>query len=318
MEQKTEGINKKEDVRAVIRRVSRDHVLNNNGLIVGQNLITDGRVRGTIPEIENERGIVEFPLADVAGGAFAVGAALAGRRPIYVVRFQGFQWFDAIEILNYAAKSKEMWDVPCPLFVRSVGLDAGSGPVAGNSHHGIYYRMPGVAIAEPGTPNEYESVWNYFMSHDDPVYVGENRRLWDVNYEFQDSISNEADVTLFPISSSRLDSLEAKIMLENKYIKCNIININWLKPFLENRKDEEIGYALAHSRFGGLVLDGDYAEGVAKNIAYDLMTRHYPKDSRKVYAMALKDRTAGFAAHLQNLPPSPKEICDKVTDMVIS
>ena len=51
-------------------------------------------------------------MADVAGGGFAVGAALAGRKPIYVIRYQGFNWYNSVSIINYAAKSKELWDVP--------------------------------------------------------------------------------------------------------------------------------------------------------------------------------------------------------------
>ena len=52
-------------------------------------------------------------------------------------------------------KSKEIWKIPCPVFVRGIGMEGGIGPVAGSSHHSLYYRMPGVKIASPMTPMEY-------------------------------------------------------------------------------------------------------------------------------------------------------------------
>ena len=44
---------------------------------------------GHFPELYEENGMVEVSMADVAGGGFAVGAALAGRRPMYIIRYQG-------------------------------------------------------------------------------------------------------------------------------------------------------------------------------------------------------------------------------------
>ena len=51
-------------------------------------------------------------MADVANGGIVVGAGLSNRRPIYVIRYQGFNWFNASIILNYACKSKEFGMYP--------------------------------------------------------------------------------------------------------------------------------------------------------------------------------------------------------------
>ena len=304
--------------RDVIKRISEEHLKKNNGLLLGQCLTAVGWVGHTIPELTEKEGLVELSMADVAGGGIAVGAALSGRRPIYIIRYQGFQWFNAPMILNYAAKSKEMWGIPCPIFIRSIAMDSSGrkgraiGPVAANSHHGIYYRMPGVSIAAPMTPKEYQEVWDYFMSNDIPVYSSEHRRGWEIDYEIRDIIHSEADITLLPISSTRLNVIETIENLEKSGIKCNVINILWLKPFSLNKKDELISNALKKSKFGGLVIDGDHINGVAKNIAYDLMH----KNNCKVYALALEERTAGFSPHLDNIAPSPRKIYDYVEKII--
>lgn len=307
-----------ETSRDVIKRISEKHLKENNGLLLGQCLTAVGWVGHTVPELTENDGLVELSMADVAGGGIAAGAALAGRRPIYVVRYQGFQWFNAPMIVNYAAKSKELWGISCPLFIRSIAMDASGrkgrsmGPVAANSHHGIYYRMPGIPIAAPMTPREYQEVWDYFMSHDDPIYCSEHRRGWEVDFEMPDIIHKDADITLFPISSTRLNVLEALEELKNLNIKCNVIHLIWLKPFSLNNKDEKIAEALKNSKKGGLVIDGDYINGVAKGIAFDLMHQH----GKKIYALGLEERTAGFAPHRDNLPPTLKQIISKIKEIV--
>ena len=78
-----------------IKRITRKHLTNDNGLLFGQCVTAVGWIGGTIPDCE---GIVEIPMTDIAGPGFAVGAALMGRKPIYVVRYQGFQWYNATMI----------------------------------------------------------------------------------------------------------------------------------------------------------------------------------------------------------------------------
>ena len=142
------------------------------------------------------------------------------------------------------------------------------------------------------------------MNHDDPLYVSEHRRVWDVDYEMKDKIEKEADITLFPISATRLNVREAIEKLEKDGIICNIIDLLWLKPLSLNNKDEKIEYALKNSKYGGLVLDGDFINGVAKNIAYDLMHKY----DKKVYALGLEEKTSGFAPWNNNLAPTPDRI----------
>ena len=98
---------------------------------------------------------------------------------MYIIRYQGFNWFNAPIIVNYACKSKEIWNVPCPLFIRSIAMEGAIGPVAGSSHHSIYYRMPGIRIRSPMTPEEYISCYDDFMKSDDVYYVSEHSGAYE-------------------------------------------------------------------------------------------------------------------------------------------
>ena len=125
-------------VRDTIKDITRKHLTEHNGLAFGQCLTAVGWVGGTLPELYEEDGMVELSMADVAGGGIVVGSALAGRRPMYVIRYQGFNWYNCPSVVNYASKSKEIWKVPCPLMVRGIGMEGAIGPVAGSSHHSLY------------------------------------------------------------------------------------------------------------------------------------------------------------------------------------
>ena len=61
---------------------------------------------------------------------------------------------------------------------------------------------------------------------------------------------------------------------------------------------------LNNSKFGGLVLDDDYEQGVASSIAQRMMIQ----SNKKVYTLGLKHRTAGFHSKVDNLPPNSQDI----------
>ena len=188
-------------------------------------------------------------------------------------------------------------------------MEGSIGPVAGSSHHSLYYRMPGIKIISPMTPKEYLLAYNYFMKNNDVLYVSEHRGSYSNKDELSDFISKDLDIILFPISITRFEAQKAKIELEKKGYKIGIGNIVWIKPF-EIKKEWE--NAVKSSKFGGIVLDDDYPQGVAANLAYEMMK----KTGKKIDVLGLKNKSAGFSKATDNLPPSYLEIVEKVEEIV--
>lgn len=297
-------------VAETISETTRTHLAENNGLLFGQCVTAVGWVGGTIPEMTEDEGIVELSMADVAGAGVVTGAALMGRRPVYVIRYQGFMWYNAAPLLNYAAKSKDMWDVSCPIFVRSIAMEGGIGPVATASHHGMVMHMPGMPVIAPMTPNEWLEAWHWFMDHDDPLYVSEHRRSFPIDYEMPAEIRPDADITLLAISASRLNAIEAQTILAGEGITCNIIPLVWLKPFTIS----EIMLNALQQTGLGLVIDSDFEiSGPSRSIAYELMQ----KTSIPVHAMGLEDRSAGFAPQFDNGTPTTERIVERVRELIV-
>jgi len=263
----------------------------------------------TIPEMTEEEGIVELSMADVAGSGIAVGAAVVGRRPIYVIRYQGFMWYNAAPLLNYAAKSKEMWGVPCPILIRSIAMEGGMGPVASGCHHGMVMRMPGMPVCAPMTPKEWTEAWDWFMGHDDPLYVSEHRKSFPIDYEMEPAFNERPQITILAISAARLNALEAVKFLTAEGITCDLMHLNWLKPF---RATEFMLQSLEKSKLG-LVIDSDFEiGGPSRSIAYELMLA----SSVRVHALGVEDRTAGFASQLDNGTPTVDRIVKNVKDLI--
>jgi pyruvate/2-oxoglutarate/acetoin dehydrogenase E1 component len=294
-------------VRDTIKEITRKH-LAQGSRCYGQCLTAVGWVGGTLPELYEDGGMVELSMADVAGAGIVVGAAVAQERPIYVVRYQGFQWYNAPIIINYAMKSKEIWKRPCPMFIRSIAMEGGIGPVAGSSHHSIYQRMPGVKIASPMTPGEYTAVYNQFMEDDDVYYISEHRKSYDNTKEFVDTLHSDADITLFPISITRFAAEEARTELEKEGYKVNICHILWIKPHVLT---PEALQSVKESKWGGIVLDDDYEEGAASSIAHRIML----KSGSPVHTMGLEPRTAGFHPDVDNLPPNSQKIINFIRNL---
>tara|TARA_B100001123_G_C15328642_1_gene1030446 strand:+ start:2824 stop:3729 length:906 start_codon:yes stop_codon:yes gene_type:complete len=287
-------------VRETIKEIVFSHLKKKRFKVYGQCLSAVGWVGGTLPELYEKDGMIELSMADVAGGGIVVGAALAGDRPIYVIRYQGFNWFNCPIILNYACKSKEIWKIPCPIFIRGIAMEGGIGPVAGSSHHSLYHRMPGVKIASPMTPNEYKKVYNEFMKDDSVYYISEHRGSYGNKEEIKDIYNKNPDVTFFSISITRFEAIKAAELLKKEKINVNIHNILWLKPF--NIKKKWI-QSINKSKIS-FIFDDDYSDGIASTLAYKLMS----KSNKKVVPYGLKDKSAGFSKERDNLPPSATEI----------
>lgn len=294
-------------LRETIREIVRSHLASGHKAY-GQCLTAVGWVGGTLPELYEKDGMIELSMADVAGGGFVVGAALAGGRPIYIIRYQGFNWFNAPIILNYACKSKELWRRPCPVFIRSIAMEGGIGPVAGSSHHSLYFRMPGVKIFAPMTPGEYADVYRRFMADDDVYYVSEHRGGYGNSEELVDTLHDQPDYVLLPISITRFAAIEAARRLADSHgLRVSVVHQWQLKPCVLNAAEQ-----IKRSRHGAVVIDDDYVDGVARALAHRYH-EHVP-GCAPVRVLGLEDRTAGFARRFDNLPPDANRISAFVLD----
>jgi pyruvate/2-oxoglutarate/acetoin dehydrogenase E1 component len=297
------------ELRETIKEITNKHLKNNKSQVFGQNLTGVGWVAGTLPKLYEKDGIIELPMADVAGGGIVTGSALMGKKPIYIIRYQGYNWFNCIFIVNYACKSNEIWKIPCPMIIRGIASEGSIGPVSGSAHLSVIYKMPGLKIFSPMTSNEYLSVYKKFTKSKDVYYISEHRKSYSNTKEFKNEIKGNKDLILMPISVTRFEAEKAKQKLEKKGFKVGIIHLVNLKPFTLEKKWIA---AIKKSKKGVLMTDNDYNDGILRTLAHQVIE----KTNKNVSVLGLDDKTAGHHKKVDNLPPDEFKIYNKAFSII--
>jgi len=294
-------------LRETIKEISRKHLTENNGIMLGECLSAVGWVNNTVPDCQN---LVELAMTDVAGAGIAVGTALVGRRPIFVIRFQDFLFLNSSILVNYAAKTKYLFGKGTPIFIRAVAIE---GKGIDTSHcgvfHSIFMHMPGFRVVSPMTPKEYEEAWKVFIENDEPMLVSEHRRSFNQKEEMKNIIISDADITIYGISTARFNIIEAVQLLKKQGIKCNIVHILWLKPL---DLSEPMINPLKQSKLGLVVDSGFEIAGASQSMAYELMN----KTSFPVKALGAEDRPVGSAERYKNTTPKTEKIVEEIKKLV--
>lgn len=298
-----------ETLRETIKEITRKHLTENNGIILGQCLSAVGWVNNTVPDCQN---LIELPMTDVAGAGIAVGTALVGRRPIFVIRFQDFMFLNSSLLVNYAAKTKYLFRKGTPIFIRAIASE-GKGTDTNHSgvFHNIFMHMPGFRVCAPMTPGEYREVWKVFMENDEPMFVSEHRRSFDQKEEMKNIILPQADITIYGISATRFNIMEAVKLLAKERIKCNIVHIFWLKPL---DLSEHIINPLKQTKLGLVVDSGFEIAGASQSIAYELMN----KTGFLVKALGAKDESVGASERYENTTPKPEAIAEIIKKLIVN
>ncbi len=129
----------------------------------------------------NEFGdrILNSPLAEGAILGVAVGAALAGQRPIGEIQFNDFVATGFNQLVNNAAKFRYRNGVGVPMVVRMpFGGLRHAGPYHSQNTEAWFYRTPGLKIVVPSTPHDARALMAAAVADPDPVLYYEHIALY--------------------------------------------------------------------------------------------------------------------------------------------
>lgn len=278
---------------------TRDLLTTQNGIVMAQNCskTATGILFKTFPDdLANHPGLVTLPNSDSMNPAVAVGAALAGRPTMYVVRFGGFLQLNAWALTGYAAIANEMWGYEIPLLIRVCSGEGNLGPVASGPHHSIFGHYPGIEVVYPTTPNEWIHCWNWWLHKKCPVVFSECRASYKNVYDDLHVYHPNAVASIVAIGGARPNARTAAKNLTDAGHPTNYIPTTGPWRSLDRA-----------SGIPAVVVDWDYPQcGLASTIALELAQR-----GCRVSAIGLADRVAGFSAH-DNISQSVDRITDEV------
>jgi len=190
--------------------------------------------------------VMDTPIAEAGFVGLAIGAAVAGMRPVVEVMFVDFMLVAADQVLNQATKLRFMsgGQLTVPLTIRThQGIAAGgSGPQHSQSMESIFATIPGLAIAMPFTPADAKGLLATAIRSDEPTLVMEHKGLYFSKGEVPEGeylvpfgkaavLRAGTDITLIGFSRSLEWCLAAAEELDQEHqISAEVIDVRMIVP----------------------------------------------------------------------------------------
>ena len=202
-----------------------------------------GTTAGLVEKFGNDR-VVDTPISEDAMTGVAIGAALAGLRPIHVHIRMDFLLLAMNQLVNIAAKSRYMYGgaVCVPIVVRAIiGRSWGQGAQHSQGLHSFFMHVPGLKVVAPSTPYDAKGCLIQSIRDDNPVVFVEHRLIHhqkghvpEVDYTVQFGrarvLAEGCDITLVGISHMAVECLRAKRYLDDMGLRTEVIDPVSLSP----------------------------------------------------------------------------------------
>ncbi|HAO93885.1 MAG: acetoin dehydrogenase [Deltaproteobacteria bacterium GWB2_55_19] len=215
--------------------------------VIGEGIDDSGGVFGSTKGLHLKFGrerVMDSPLAENGITGIAIGAAVAGMRPILVHMRVDFIPLSLDQIINHAAKWRYMFGgkVSVPIVIRSmIGRGWGSAAQHSQSLQSLFTNIPGLKVVMPATPYDAKGLLRASVYDGNPVVFIEHRWL----YEHMGHVPSEpytvplgkaiirrtgSDATIVAVSYMVYEAMSAADILKNEGIECEVIDLRTLKP----------------------------------------------------------------------------------------
>jgi len=252
-----------------------------NVFTIGQGLWSPWYVGNSMTGLDKEFGqsrVIDTPVSELAVTGAAVGAALAGKRPIVIHPRVDFFLLAIDQLVNQAAKWRHMFggEIDVPIVVRTI-INRGGEQGAQHSQalHSWFAHIPGLRVVMPSTPADARDLLIAAALGMDPVLFIDDRWLYEleanlppVNPKLRltdikpkvDIVGN--DVTLVGCSYSAHLCRLAAAELKQHGVSAEVIDLRIINPL------DRLIVAASVEKTGRLIaVDGDWATcGIAGEI----------------------------------------------------
>jgi len=234
-------------------REAFDYALSNDkkAFIMGQGVDDPQGMFGVSLDLHKKYGkkrVFDTPLSENALTGVAVGAALAGMRPVYMHNRPDFLLLAMDQIVNHASKYSYMFggNVKVPIVIWSViGRGWGSAAQHSQALQGLFMHIPGLKLVMPSTPYDAKGLTITSIADENPVIIMEHR--W--NFKQQGYVPKGAysipfgkgvirkmgkDITIVAVSYMVIEAIKAAEQLRKEGIGAEVIDLRTLKPLDED------------------------------------------------------------------------------------
>jgi 2-oxoisovalerate dehydrogenase E1 component beta subunit len=209
--------------------------------------------QGMIERFGSDR-VINTPISEDAIVGAAVGAALAGLRPIAEMQFMDFIAcaFDAVT--NFAAKSRYRTGAGVPMVIRGPsGGGVHGGPFHSQNPEAYFTHTPGLKVVQPATAYDAKGLIKAAIRDEDPVVFLEHKFLYR---RVREELPEESylvpigkariarpgrDLTILTYGAMVWASLDAARALEAEGIDCEVLDLRTLLPLDDDQIFESVG-----------------------------------------------------------------------------
>src|SRR5512136_1953824 len=215
--------------------------------IMGEDVGLYGGAYGATRDLFKEFGewrVIDTPISEATIGGAAVGAAMAGMRPVAEIMYVDFTPLAMDQIANQGAKNRYMFGgkTIVPMVIRTEG-GAGRSIAAHHSQslEALWTHFPGIYVVMPSTPFDAKGLLKAAVRDDNPVMFIEHKMLYGVEghipeedyiipYGVADVKREGSDVTVITYSRMVHRALEVAEKLAPEGVSVEVIDLRTLKP----------------------------------------------------------------------------------------
>ena len=217
-------------------------------VVLGQLADTPAGIFGTTSGLVDKFGpgrVHDFPVAENLMTATAMGASLAGLRPVIVHQRLDFMIYSLDAIVNWMSlwRFKSNGKSNVPVTIRAiVGKGWGQGPQHSKSLHAWFAHLPGIRVAVPSTPYDAKGLLLESIFGETPSIFIEGRSLFSMTGDvperpYRVRFGNAAirragkDVTVVGIGTMAPQAVRAATALAAQGVDVEVIDLRTLAPW---------------------------------------------------------------------------------------
>ena len=199
--------------------------------------------KGMLDEFGPKR-VIDTPISELGFAGVGVGSTMTGNRPIIEFMTFNFALVGIDQIINNAAKIRQMsgGQFPCPIVFR--GPTASAGQLAATHSQAFeswYANCPGLKVIVPSNPADAKGLLKSAIRDNDPVIFMESEQMYGDKGEVPEGdytipigvadIRREGkDVTIVSFGKIIKEADKAADELKKDGISCEIIDLRTVKP----------------------------------------------------------------------------------------
>ncbi|MEN8185827.1 MAG: pyruvate dehydrogenase complex E1 component subunit beta [Bacteroidota bacterium] len=199
--------------------------------------------KGMLDEFGSKR-VIDTPIAELGFSGIAVGSAMNGNRPIVEYMTFNFSLVGIDQIINNAAKMRQMSGGQFNIPIVFRGPTGSAGQLAAThsqSFENWYANTPGLKVIVPSNPYDAKGLLKAAIRDDDPVIFMESEQMYGDKGEVPEGeyilpigvadIKREGtDVTIVSFGKIMKEAIKAADILQEQGISAEVIDLRTVRP----------------------------------------------------------------------------------------